>query len=87
MTVKNLTIAAAVGSLLTMGAVTASAANDAGAKEKCFGVAKAGKNDCGSNSHACAGRATRDNDPTDWKFVPQGQCEKLGGKTEAPKKP
>jgi len=87
MTVKTLTIAAAVGSLLTLSTVTASAADEqAGAKEKCFGVAKAGKNDCASNAHACAGHATKDNDASDWKYVPKGECEKLGGKTEAAKK-
>jgi uncharacterized membrane protein len=87
MTVKTLTIAAAVGSLLALGTVTASAADEqAGAKEKCFGVAKAGKNDCASNAHACAGHATKDNDASDWKYVPKGECEKLGGKTEAAKK-
>jgi uncharacterized membrane protein len=87
MTVKTLTIAAAVGSLLALAAVTASAAEEqAGAKEKCYGVAKAGKNDCASNAHACAGRATKDNDAADWKYVPRGECEKLGGKTEATKK-
>lgn len=87
MTVKTLTIAAAVGSLLALSTVTASAADEqAGAKEKCFGVAKAGKNDCASNAHACAGHATKDNDASDWKYVPKGECEKLGGKTEAAKK-
>ena len=87
MTAKTLTIAAAVGSLLALSTVTASAADEqAGAKEKCFGVAKAGKNDCASNAHACAGHATKDNDASDWKYVPKGECEKLGGKTEAAKK-
>jgi len=87
MTVKTVTIAAAVGSLLALSTVTASAADEqAGAKEKCFGVAKAGKNDCASNAHACAGHATKDNDASDWKYVPKGECEKLGGKTEAAKK-
>ena len=87
MTVKTVTIAAAVGSLLALSTVTASAADEqAGAKEKCFGVAKAGKNDCASNAHACAGHATKDNDAADWNYVPKGECEKLGGKTEAAKK-
>jgi uncharacterized membrane protein len=87
MTMKKVTIAAAVSSVIAMGSVTAAAADqDAGALEKCYGVAKAGKNDCGSTAHACAGRATKDNDPADWKQVPQGQCEKLGGKPEPEKK-
>jgi uncharacterized membrane protein len=87
MNVKTLTIAAAVGSLLAMGTVTAGAAdNAAAAKVKCYGIAKAGKNDCASAAHACAGHATKDNDPADWKYAPKGDCEKMGGKTEAPKK-
>jgi len=49
--------------------------------EKCYGIAKAGQNDCGTARHTCAGKATRDNDPADWKTVPKGTCQKLGGKT------
>ena len=52
--------------------------------EKCYGVAKAGQNDCGTAKHACAGaRAKKDNDPTEWKYVAKGTCEKMGGKTRA----
>jgi len=49
--------------------------------EKCYGVAKAGKNDCGSadGSHACAGAAKKDNDPNEWVYVPKGLCDKLAG--------
>jgi uncharacterized membrane protein len=51
------------------------------AAEKCAGVAKAGKNDCGANGHACGGHATVDGDPMEWVYVPAGTCEKLvGGK-------
>jgi uncharacterized membrane protein len=51
-------------------------------QEKCYGVAKAGQNDCASSSgsHTCAGQAKTDNDPTEWKNVPKGTCEKTGGK-------
>ncbi|MBZ2206716.1 BufA1 family periplasmic bufferin-type metallophore [Massilia soli] len=51
-------------------------------KEKCYGVAKAGANDCASSNgaHSCAGQAKTDNDPTEWKKVAKGTCEKLGGK-------
>lgn len=53
-------------------------------KEKCYGIAKAGKNDCKSanGSHACAGQAKQDNDPDEWKHVAKGTCEKEGGKLE-----
>ena len=56
-------------------------------KEKCYGIAKAGQNDCSSKSgsHSCAGQAKKDNDPDEWKKVPAGTCEKMGGKTDASK--
>ena len=58
-----------------------------GAQEKCFGIAKAGQNDCGTDKHACAGLGAKvDKDPAEWKYVAKGTCEGLGGKTEAPKK-
>lgn len=50
-------------------------------KEKCYGIAKAGQNDCGGAQakHACAGLAIVDNDPNDWIYVPRGSCSKLNG--------
>jgi len=87
MNLKSVTIAAAVGSLLALGSLAATADDMAAAsKEKCYGVAKAGKNDCAAASHSCAGQATKDNAPTDWKYTPKGECEKMGGMMEAPKK-
>jgi uncharacterized membrane protein len=49
--------------------------------EKCFGIAKAGMNDCAnlSGSHSCAGQAKADNVPDDWAYVAKGTCEELGG--------
>jgi uncharacterized membrane protein len=55
-------------------------------KEKCFGIAKAGQNDCASSTgvHACAGLGSKkDNDPTEWKYIAKGSCEKMGGKLAA----
>lgn len=62
------------------------ASAQAAEKEKCYGVAKAGQNDCGSanGSHGCAGQAKTDNDGNEWKFVAKGTCEKAGGKTTPP---
>ncbi len=85
MNVKTLAIAAAVGSFLAAGTMSAAAAGDMGAADKCYGVAKAGKNDCAGNGHACAGQAKKDNDPGEWKHMSKEDCEKAGGKTEAPK--
>ena len=50
-------------------------------KEKCYGIAKAGQNDCGTAKHTCAGKSTKDNAPDEWKYVAKGTCEKLGGQT------
>jgi uncharacterized membrane protein len=50
-------------------------------QEKCYGIAKAGHNDCGGAGagHSCQGQATKDNDPNDFKVVPKGTCQKMGG--------
>jgi uncharacterized membrane protein len=50
-------------------------------EERCYGIAKARENDCGSanGTHSCSGKATKDFDPAEWKFVPQGTCRQLGG--------
>lgn len=83
MQAQNTLIQTAVASLFALGIVAASTSAVAAdeAKEKCFGVAKAGQNDCGSNKskHSCAGQSKTDNDPADFKFVPKGTCEKMGG--------
>ena len=84
MNVKTLAIAAAIGSVLALGAGPATAADSS--KEKCYGVAAAGKNDCAANGHSCAGQSKVDNDPTEWKYVPKGECEKMGGTLQAGKK-
>ncbi len=72
----------AIGSLLALGlAGTAKAADKKVEMEKCFGVAKAGMNDCSSNksAHSCAGQATKNNDPMDFVAVPKGTCDKIAG--------
>ena len=51
-----------------------------GEQEKCYGVAKAGQNDCGTATHGCAGQAAVDGDPAEWRNVAKGSCEKAGGK-------
>lgn len=77
---KQTLMLAAVGSLLSLSlAATPAHAAD---KEKCLGIAKAGQNDCSAadGSHSCAGQATKDMSPEEWKYVAKGTCEKLGGK-------
>ena len=80
-------ISAAVGSLLVLGLVSGSAsAADMKNMEKCFGIAKAGKNDCagGKSAHSCAGQATKDGDPQDFVTVPKGTCDKIANGSMMP---
>jgi uncharacterized membrane protein len=79
---KILLSAALAGMMTAAFAVTAQADDATTGKDKCYGIAKAGKNDCKSanGSHSCAGHATKDNDGDDWKFVAKGTCGKEGGK-------
>lgn len=82
-------ISTAIGSLLALGALAvappAGAMGNMEGMEKCFGVAKAGKNDCGTAKHSCAGQAAADGQPDEWVTVPKGTCEKLVGGTLKPK--
>ncbi len=50
--------------------------------EKCYGIAKAGQNDCAATgAHSCAAQAKVDNDPSSWIYVPAGYCDRIvGGK-------
>ena len=84
---KKLVLATAALSTLTLGAFMTQAhdAKAADDKEKCYGVAKAGKNDCGSTAHSCAGQAKEDGAADEWVFVPKGLCERIvGGSTQKP---
>ncbi len=74
----------ALTSLLALGISTAASSAYASDEEKCFGIAKAGQNACNSNKskHSCAGHSKVDNDPSDFKLLPKGTCEKIGGKLE-----
>jgi len=68
----------AIGGFLAIS--LSSAANAADAKmEKCFGVAKAGMNDCSSSksTHSCAGQAGKNNDSNDFVMLPKGSCNKI----------
>ena len=76
----------ALAGLVALGTGRAAIAQDKGGKEKCYGIAKAGQNDCGTATHTCAGLAKKDNAPDEWKYVPRGTCEKLGGKKQPPGK-
>jgi uncharacterized membrane protein len=76
-------IRGAITGLLAIGAIGASghALAAAGDNEKCAGIVKAGKNDCGTSKSSCAGTAKVDRDAEAWVFVPKGTCEKIAGGT------
>jgi uncharacterized membrane protein len=74
-------VAAAVGF-----AATAQAADPPFKAEKCFGVAKAGKNDCQTASSSCAGTSKKDGQTDAWMYVPAGTCSKLVNGNLAPTK-
>ena len=80
---QRLIVSSALASVLALGLVGQVAAQ-AKEKEKCFGIAKAGQNDCAnlSGSHSCAGQNKVDNDPGEWKYVAKGTCKDMKGMTE-----
>jgi len=84
MDTKSKLLHSAIAGVIALGLAQHAAAQGQD-KEKCYGVAKAGQNDCGTASHTCAGKAKKDNAPDEWKYVPKGTCEKAGGKTQPPK--
>ena len=56
------------------------------AAEKCYGIAKAGQNDCQTANSSCAGTSKRDGQADAWLYVPAGSCSKIvGGQLEAKK--
>jgi len=80
----RLVASSALASVLAMGLLNAAQAQDSAKdKEKCYGVAKAGSNDCAnlSGSHSCAGQNKTAMAPDEWNYVAKGTCAKLGGKT------
>jgi uncharacterized membrane protein len=80
--------ASAAGLALALGAALTLAASPAAAqtpeKEKCFGVAMKGKNDCKAGAGTtCAGTSKMDYQGNAWSLVPKGTCEKTMSKTSS----
>lgn len=71
-------ITTAIGGLLALAASPAVLAQ-AEKMEKCYGVVKAGKNDCQTAASACAGTSKKDNQKDAWIYLPKGSCEKIVG--------
>jgi len=74
-------ITAAATSLMSLALLSSPAMAQNAAKEKCYGIAKAGQNDCANlaGTHSCAGQAKVDNDKGEWKYVAAGTCKTMGG--------
>lgn len=89
------TVSLAIASML--GAMAAGVAGDGQAQvfvekpsyqfEKCYGIAKAGQNDCTTALHACGSTSKKDGDPNDWIYTPKVSCLKIAnGKLAPPEK-
>jgi uncharacterized membrane protein len=78
---KQLMTALVFGALVSTSAFAADKMEKKVEREKCYGVAKAEKNDCAAKdgSSSCAGQAKKDSDANNWVYVPKGLCEKLVG--------
>ncbi len=78
-TFTSVTLAGAFAAAVSMTATPATAADG---KEKCFGVAKAGKNDCAAGKGTtCAGTSKKDHQGNAWKYVPAGTCMSMKSPT------
>lgn len=86
---SNKVISAVVITALTAGATSVAAHAAAKSQcpvEKCYGIVKKAKNDCGTPKHACAAQATRNSDPQEWMYVMKGTCASIvGGHLHPPK--
>ena len=79
-------LAAASLAAASLLATSPAVAQSSGAKEKCYGIALKGKNDCAAGpGTSCAGTSTVDYQGNAWKFVGKGECEKVGGSLTAKK--
>ena len=72
--IKTTAAAAVLAAAATL-SLSATAAQAAGAKEKCYGIALAGKNGCAAGpGTSCAGTSTADYQGNAWKYVAKGEC-------------
>ena len=84
---SNAMISAAIAGLFALNAlgIAGTAVAEEKKPEKCYGIVKAGMNDCQTSSGACAGTAKTDGQPDAWIYLPQGTCEKIVGGSTKPK--
>jgi uncharacterized membrane protein len=79
--IQRALIASAATALLSTVLMSSAAFAQDAAKEKCFGIAKAGQNDCAnlSGTHSCAGQSKLSDDKGEWKYVVKGTCATMKG--------
>ena len=82
---NNIAAATAISGIIALGAAMVTTPALAGDKEKCYGVAAAGHNDCATKMNSCAGHAKMDNQGDAFIAVPKGLCSKLSGGSLTPK--
>lgn len=77
---RRIVLTSALATAMALGLAGQAAAQE---KEKCYGIAKAGQNDCAnlSGSHSCAGQSKMDMDAGEWKYVAKGTCKSMKGMT------
>jgi len=78
---KSNVVSGAIAGVVAMGLLAGAGQAVAGKKgfEKCAGIVKAGKNDCGNSRHGCSGQASSDKMADEWLYVPNGTCNKIVG--------
>jgi uncharacterized membrane protein len=90
MTTSQMFVASALAAALSMPLVSMAQGGPAPRPkfeaEKCYGIARAGKNDCQTANSSCAGTSRRDGQGDAWIYVPKGSCEKTVTGALQPKK-
>ena len=78
---KHAIASGAIAGVVAMGLLAGAGEAVAAKKgfEKCAGIVKAGKNDCGNSRHGCSGQAAKDKLADEWLYVPNGTCKKIAG--------
>ncbi len=83
MTKTRLLVMSGVATALSMSLISVAQSGPAPAPkfeaEKCYGIAKAGKNDCKTNTSSCAGTSKRDGQADACIYIPKGSCDRVVG--------
>lgn len=83
---EDIWVKATMVSILTVGlGLSTTAAASEPKLEKCYGIAKAGMNVCGTPLHTCEGTSKVDGDPAEWMYVLEGTCTKIVNGSTSPR--